>query len=410
MKKTLILLLLLHTANANAIAWVPVAIAAATYLLQSNTPKGDGGISILIAMSNNITEINKGIQAINSHIGEINEKLESIPKSTFELIEKQEVLVVVDSLAKLQKSKKNHDPLFNKRAYYRDVYEIYNNGEKVQSKILNDEFKYAFVFYVPMLFIIQSSAYSMHTEMLTGLPEDEISEYRINRGMWIESIKRYLNYYNQQNNPTTQGGFAWALKKMEDTNNFAPKDSSDFNNLRELIRNNIKKREFDAISGNMCYPVDVKKMTYFTDCHTHDYDESGRGGLDCQGSEDYFKYNIAEVDFRALVIDGKTPEFDNPIIIYSGEERDEEYKSIITNYMESMCTEFAVSNQDGMREKLSLLLNQYINHSLRYMLLLKIDELNKSVSRTIYTEAKIFIPDDELKQYPYVKQISEVSK
>ena len=75
-----------------------------------------------------------------------------------------------------------------------------------------------------------------------------------------------------------------------------------------------------------------------------------------------------------------------------------------------MCTEFAVSNQDSMKEKISLLLNQYINHSLRYMLLLKIDELNKSVSKTIYTEAKIFIPDDELKQYPYVKQISEVSK
>lgn len=410
MKKSLILLLILHTANVNAFAWVPVAITAATYLLQSNTPKGDGGISILIAMSNNIAKINEGIQAINAHIGEINETLKNVPTTTFEIIEKQKVLTAADRLTKLQNSKKNYDPLHNRRAYYRDIYEIYNNGENVQSDVLNNEFKYAFVFYVPVLFIIQSSAYSMHTEMLTGIPEDEISEYRINRGMWIESIKRYLNYYNQQNNPNVIGSFSWALKEIENTNNFVSKDSSDFKNLREIIQNNIKKREFNSISGNMCYPVDVEKRTFYTECHTHDFDESGSGGLDCQGSEDYYKYNIAEVNFRALVIDGNTPEFDNPIIIYSGEEHNNEYKSNITNYMENMCTEFTVSNQDRMKEKISLLLNQYINHSLKYMLLLKIDELNKAVSKTIYTEAKIFIPENELKQYPYVKQIFEVSK
>jgi len=408
--RNLIILLILSLYCSSASAWITLAVAAASYIIQANTPKSDGGVSILLAISGNLKEINSGIQVVIEHLGELNEKLERVPQRNYEMIESQNVESIMHRLNRIQSAKKVDDPLFESEAYFRDVYLLFKKAEDAQDKILNDQFKYAFVFYVPMVYIAQSSAYSMQTEMLTGLSDNIIKSYRINRGYWKAALKDYLTYYEEQLSQNLEGSFSWALKEIESTSRYPVGNYPAVSNFRSIILYNIAHRKFDNIRGDVCYLNEVKRTTRFSDCVYDEPDDEDIGGLNCHSYDEYITFEILSSHYDVPVSDEKIPTYESKEVIYKNEGRIDEFKKIAEEYMNENCSDYSVDEGLGTIKQADKIIGEYVSHSLQYQLLIKINEMNSAVANTIYNEASVYFSQEELRPYAHLKKSSGEKK
>ncbi len=167
-------------------------------------------VSILVAMNDNISKINEGMQTALLELKELRAGQQELPQHIYEYTAVRQVAGELQALGELVKSKENAGPTFNERAYYRDMFEIYREVRKVRQEAINGSYAVSenLVLHIPLLFMLEAETYSQLTGTMTGGGNDPYAQYGVNVGSWVAALRSYLQFYETALNPKIVGSFA----------------------------------------------------------------------------------------------------------------------------------------------------------------------------------------------------------
>ncbi len=217
---SVVYLFLLTTPAFSSFAGGVAVVGAVISIVKFFNPNESGSdiVSILVAMNQNISQINEGMQAALQELDELRIGQQKLPQSVYDYKAVRQIAGQLQALSEVIESKAYSGPEFNEIAYYRDLFNIYDDVRKVRQEAINSSYSISenLVLHIPLLFTLEGAAYTRLTGTITGNSQDEsLSQYGVNLGSWLVALENYLRFYETAIDTKIKDSFAAERIELE---------------------------------------------------------------------------------------------------------------------------------------------------------------------------------------------------
>ncbi|MBY3074817.1 hypothetical protein HFO71_31395 [Rhizobium laguerreae] len=239
-----------------------LVVNAASTIVGAFRKSGSGGLtSILTAMSENLSQINRGLQTALSELGAIREGQAKLPVNIYDYFSVRAVAGQAQALYELREQGQTSNTDADRYAYYRDLFALYDDVRKARQQVLNESYEVGenLVIHLPLMFMIEQEAYALLTGALTGNASDNaLLPFAVSEAAWISALSNYLRFYNMAVDANFTGSFANERRALNQkiSGLLEPYSSPSLEALRRYAT--IERSEF------ICYYVDSTHEEAYT--------------------------------------------------------------------------------------------------------------------------------------------------